>query len=124
MSDRHDGQASRSAAFFVALIGGLAVFSLFFTDSQGSQSLSGRLLIATAVAILAGTIVGWMRPGSWLPAGVLATWGSVVSGLMLLFMRQSLGLWTLLVPTAATLCGAFLGSWGIRLRIRHGVRQS
>ena len=105
-------------AVFAALLLGLAVLPLVFSDVGPEESVPLRFAITFAVFLVAGFVVGFIARNRWPIAG-LAAWVPILMGSLMLSVKLTKGttppFWSaiagfLIVAPVTSLLGGFLGN--------------
>lgn len=112
--------------WWLAVLGvGAVQFQLFFADLSPGENVTMRLLTFVLVSLAGGITLGLFGPRTWFWLCAAASWGGVVSGLMMVLMNeQRFGLLIVATSLGVTIVGGLLG---VFLRVRtalNGPRDS
>lgn len=104
-------------AVLIAALSGLVALPFVFSDLAPGESVLLRVVIAAAIFILGGLLVGLIAKHRW-PLAAICAWFPVLMGLVLLSVKLGTGgtppYWSaiggfLFGPAVASLFGGFLG---------------
>jgi hypothetical protein len=111
-----------SLALAVGLGVGFSQFALFFSDLSRNETARLRLFEAVVLSGVGGFLVAFLATRNWPLFCVVASWGSVLSSLMLAAMGEGFVASSRALPSlVAILLGGVIGALSRSLLSRSGT---